>query len=97
MKIEQGRVYRAKKPGLAGGCYVNDRQVLRITEFVVQYDGPSVRHGSHFPSVPRDVFEKWADRDVTDELPKGDWMDYHDFMRAKRVPTGDTTANPSPE
>ncbi len=64
-----GRTYRAKKPACAQGL-VNDRTIKWMSSYGdVQYDGPAVAHGRHYPKVTKDAFLKWADRDVTDELP----------------------------
>lgn len=74
MEIKIGRTYRAKKPRESGGL-VNDRSVLWMDSFgsTVQYDGPAVRFGSKYPKVSREQFEAWAERDVTDELPPGEY------------------------
>lgn len=84
MNIETGRVYRAKKPSVAGGCYVNDRQVTWTSDTRVQYDSPSVRRGSSYPTIDREAFEKWAGSDITGTLPDGDWADWIDYQRSKR-------------
>jgi len=52
---------------------VNDRTILHIGATTVQYDSPSVSFGRHFPSVSREKFLAWAERDVTDELPQGEF------------------------
>lgn len=71
MEIQAGRTYRAKKPRNCGGL-VNDRTVLWIGSMgQVQYDGPAVAPGRHYPKVSLAEFAAWADRDITDELPKG--------------------------
>lgn len=77
MEIKVGRTYRAKRPRQSWGL-VNDRTVLWMDSFglVVQYDGPSVANGRHYPKVSREEFEAWADRDVTDELPKGEYASW---------------------
>lgn len=72
MELQKGRVYRAKKPANARGFY-NDRLVLYATDTTVQYDGPAVANGRHYPKIARDVFERWAGVDVTDQLPAGEW------------------------
>jgi hypothetical protein len=73
MEIKVGRTYRAKKPRNSGGL-VNDRTVLWVGSMgQVQYDGPAVARGRHYPMVSGAVFMAWADRDVTDELPKGEY------------------------
>jgi hypothetical protein len=83
MDIQRGRIYRAKKPANSRGLF-NDRQVLYVTEQVVQYDGPAVGFGRHYPTVTREQFEAWAGEDVTDKMPKGEWMDWPPKFRAKK-------------
>lgn len=73
LELKVGRTYRAKKPGMAGGAYVNDRTILYIGTYTVQYDGPCVREGARYPTVDIADFQAWADRDVTDELPPGEY------------------------
>ncbi|MCH0685638.1 hypothetical protein KVQ01_11465 [Escherichia coli] len=76
LKIKVGRTYRAKKPRAAGLLFsplVNDRTVIWVGFRELQYDGPSVKNGSHYPRVSIDKFLAWADRDVTDELPPGEY------------------------
>lgn len=78
LTLQAGRCYRAKKPRPAGQftAYANDRQILRIGSTTVQYDGPSVRNGSHYPTISKDEFLAWAACDITDELPKGEWQEW---------------------
>lgn len=79
MKIEIGRTYRAKKPRRAGGSFgplVNDRTVIFSNGIVVQYNGPSVATGRKYPVVRVENFIEWAARDVTDELPKGEYAEW---------------------
>lgn len=75
--IQTGRVYRATTPRETNGM-VNDRVVLRIlkNKTVIQYDGPAVANGRRRPTVQVAVFMKWAERDVTDELPIGQWQSW---------------------
>lgn len=75
MDIQKGRVYRAKRPTNCGGYY-NDRQVLFVGINTVQYDGPAVGVGRHYPTIPMEKFQAWAGEDVTDKLPAGDWQRY---------------------
>lgn len=75
MEIQKGRVYRAKKPGNTGGYY-NDRQVLYIGIDTVQYDGPAVGMGRHYPTVSMEKFKAWAAEDVTEKLPPGEWQQF---------------------
>lgn len=76
LALAVGRTYRAKKPAPAGPLFdqhVNDRTVIYVGMYDVQYDGPSVAFGRKYPKVSREAFLKWADRDVTDELPAGEY------------------------
>lgn len=77
LKIKVGRTYRGKRPGNAGGL-VNDRTVVWVgaIENTVQYDGPAVRDGARYPKVGHAEFLKWADRDVTDDLPDGKYAEW---------------------
>jgi len=74
-----GRTYRAKRPApcQAPGFFrqqiVNDRTIIFIGLDTVQYDGPAVADGRHYPKVTIEAFRKWAARDVTDELPAGEY------------------------
>lgn len=76
--IKIGRCYRAKTPRSAGQFMpmVNDRQVTWFNGSHVQYDGPSVHAGRHYPTVTLQKFLDWASHDVTDELPKGEWQEW---------------------
>lgn len=76
LELRVGRTYRAKKPGKAGDWrdpMINDRTIKWIGCEEVQYDGPSVAFGRHYPRVSIEKFLKWAERDVTDVLPEGDY------------------------
>ena len=76
LELKVGRTYRAKKPRPAGGgltAFVNDRTIMWIGSCELQYDGPSVKFGRHYPRVSIEEFRTWADRDVTDQLPEGDY------------------------
>ncbi|MBQ0600774.1 hypothetical protein J7S78_13335 [Klebsiella oxytoca] len=75
-ELNVNRTYRAKKPRPVfdfNGGLVNDRTVLYIGLDTVQYDGPAIKNGSKYPTVSKKIFLAWADRDVTDELPPGDY------------------------
>lgn len=67
-----GHVYRAKRPKAMGwdaqGTFYNDRQILYIDRFGVnlQYDGPAVADGRHYPMVSVEAFRKWAKYDLTE-------------------------------
>ena len=78
MKLEDikvGRTFRAKKPANCKGFF-NDRTVVHVGRFDVQYDGPAVRNGSHYPKVTKEKFLQWAALDVTDELPAGRYQEW---------------------
>lgn len=83
MEIKVGRTYRAKKPAMAGyDGYANDRQVLHVSmDGYVQYDGPSVHAGRNYPRVSMDAFQKWASRDITDEMRPGEWDKFHSGLK----------------
>lgn len=85
LELRVGRTYRAKKPARAGWGKVNDRQIIWIGAYELQYDGPAVANGSHYPRVSIEKFREWADRDVTDELPAGDWADWPLPRKGKAV------------
>lgn len=76
LELKVGRTYRGKKPGPVRdgiGALVNDRTVTFLTIERVQYDGPAVAHGRRYPTVEIRDFLKWAERDVTDELPPNEY------------------------
>lgn len=77
-EIKAGHCYEAKKPAFANGSYFNDRQVKWISQdrSVVQYDGPAVANGRHFPTTSMEKFLKWVGRDVTAIMPPGEWRDW---------------------
>jgi hypothetical protein len=91
MDITRGRIYRAKKPANSGGLF-NDRQVLYVTDTSVQYDGPAVGFGRHYPTVSREVFEAWAGEDVTEKMPAGEWMSWASKRRASAAPAVSASA-----
>lgn len=78
--LKVNRCYRGKHPAECNG-YVNDRQIVWIGWNTLQYDGPAVRIGMRRPTVDIDKFLAWADRDVTDELPKGEWAPWNPNSR----------------
>ena len=81
--LRVGHVYFAKSPKEHGfPPLLGDRQILWIgliydnkEGFVdgLQYDSPSVREGRHYPKISITKFLKWAEADVTDKMPKGEW------------------------
>ena len=78
LKVEHilpGRCYEAKKPEKHHSGFWNDRQVRWVNSdrTKVQYDGPTVANGRHFPTIEMDKFLKWVGRDVTALMPDGEW------------------------
>jgi len=84
--IKIGRCYRGKKPApcRADGM-VNDRQVRWMSADLkeLQYDGPAVQEGHHYPRLSMLAFLEWASHDVTDDLPPGDWQSWEKYREAK--------------
>lgn len=79
--LKVNNVYRAKRPlrvFMFSGDLYNDRQILYINEDtnLIQYDSPSVNNGRHYPRTTIEKFLKWANRDVTEECPKDEWIKY---------------------
>jgi hypothetical protein len=76
--IKIGRFYEAKRPSMvvSGGGLMNDRKVIYVSKTQVQYDGPAVQNGRHYPTVSMDAFLNWAKRDITDEMPEFQWRMY---------------------
>ena len=76
MELKVGHTCRAKKPrqvgNTFGGCF-NDREIIGLTDTEVQYDTPSMIGNRDYPRTSRENFVKWAARDVTSELPDGQW------------------------
>jgi len=74
--ILPGRCFEAKRPSKIGfERLLNDRQVTWVnsTRTEVQYDSITVKNGRRLPIVSMDTFLKWAKRDVSELMPKGDW------------------------
>ncbi|KVL50014.1 hypothetical protein WT49_11315 [Burkholderia territorii] len=83
--LHVGQVWRAKRPSNANG-FVNDRVIIHINFLgAITYDGPAVGIGRRYPIVTRETFEKWAGRQVKDELPENEWQrwDFRDRSRNK--------------
>lgn len=70
-EIKRGHVYRAKHPRkrytLGLGDHFTDREVVYVDERRVQYDGPHIKLGQHFPTVSMDEFLAWVGKDVTEQ------------------------------
>ncbi|KGC03547.1 hypothetical protein DM81_3450 [Burkholderia multivorans] len=86
--FKRGQVWRAKRPKAAGPFFarlINDRQIVWVDSLgtTIQYDSPTVAPGRHYPKVSREAFEKWAGREVTDELPDCDWQKWDDTDPSK--------------
>lgn len=71
LRLLVGHTYRAKRPRRAFGGGYNDRTIMWMGGTMkgpsVQYDGPSVADGQHYPTVTREAFLAWAASDVTEE------------------------------
>lgn len=70
LELVVGGVYRAKRPrkmwvDIDGPVY-NDRTILWMSDDGgrLQYDGPAVGVGRHYPKVSREQFLKWAGRRI---------------------------------
>ena len=70
-----GHVYEAKRPKSVGlfEPLMNDRQIKWIGFAEVQYDSPTVGFGRSYPRISKEAFLKWAARDITKEMPPGEW------------------------
>ncbi len=81
MNVMVGRTYRGKSPGYAKG-FVNDRTVIWVdrVNHRVQYDGPAVSLGRARPIVTLENFCEWALRDVTEQLPAGEYQQWGDYL-----------------
>lgn len=49
------------------------KKIETVWEHMVQYDSPSVKHGKNYPTIPVSKFIKWAEKNVSDIMPKGEW------------------------
>lgn len=61
--LRVGATYRAKRPQWRLDGY-NDRTILWIGSAQIQYDGPAVALGAHYPRVPIDKFLAWASHEI---------------------------------
>ena len=73
MDIVRNHIYRAKRPRFNGYMEYNDRMVLSVGPTTVQYDSSTVARGRHYPTITREKFEAWANEDVTEGYPDGEW------------------------
>lgn len=79
MDIQLNHVYRNKKPKPVGSLFhpvYDDRQVIWIGMFELQYDSPTIKTGGKYRKVLIEDFKKWAGENITGTLPEGDWMPY---------------------
>ncbi len=70
-----GHTYEAKRKAQAGVIdpLWNDRMIVWIGVAEVQYDSPTVAIGRRLPKVSHEQFRRWAARDITSEMPNGEW------------------------
>ena len=75
LELIVGHVYEAKRPRRVGlfASLMNDRQIKFIGFDYVQYDSPTVDFGRNYPKVSKEAFLEWAGRDITKEMPPGQW------------------------
>jgi len=44
-----------------------------IWDYTVQYDSPTLKFGKKYPTIPLSKFLKWAGKEITSEMPPGEW------------------------
>ena len=44
-----------------------------VWEHTIQYDSPSVKDGKNYPAISASKFIKWAEKNITEIMPKGEW------------------------
>lgn len=49
------------------------KNIETLWDYQVQYDSPSVKDGKKYPTITMTKFLKWAGKDVTDQMPSGEW------------------------
>lgn len=49
------------------------KNIEAVLDYQVQYDSPSLKPGKKYPTVTLAKFLKWAGKDITDIMPKGEW------------------------
>ena len=71
----KNHVYSAKRKKYLGfrDTLLNDRMIMYLNQFSVQYDSPTVKDGRHYPTVTIEQFLKWAKDDVTPKLLPNYW------------------------
>ncbi len=65
--LKKGSTYRAKRPRRICGRQYNDRTIVHLSTTRVQYDGPAVHMGQHYPMVSVEKFLKWAGHEIKDD------------------------------
>ena len=65
--LKAGHWYKAKRVREYLFRGPNDRYIMRLSPGNVQFDGPEVKDGRHYPTVSIEKFLKWADRELTPE------------------------------
>lgn len=80
-----GHIYRGKTPKRVtrfGPDEIDDKQILHVGPFTVQYDSSTVRMGKHYPKMDRYAFYNWVGSDVTElykaTVPDGEWAKWSD-------------------
>ena len=51
----------------------NAKNIEVIWDYKIQYDSPALKFGKKYPSITLTKFLKWAGKEITDEMPKGEW------------------------
>lgn len=49
------------------------KNIETIWDYSIQYDSPSVKDGKNYPTISASKFIKWAEKNVTEIMPKGEW------------------------
>ncbi len=71
LELKVGATYRARHPHKLQNGELNDREVVYMDEFRVQYDGPAVHFGQRYPAVSVQKFRKWAGKEVEEIVTAG--------------------------
>lgn len=51
----------------------NAKNIEAVWDYTVQYDSPTVGPGKKYPITTASKFLKWAEKNVTEIMPKGAW------------------------
>lgn len=49
------------------------KDVKVVMDYIVQYDSPTVKRGKDYPKISATKFLKFANEDVTEIMPNGEW------------------------